>query len=73
MIGTTNWWRCYLWRANPPTWSECHFRPPQRLRRLAECSRKAQSAYGEEEVGVVIKAPRMGWSRYQYAGVGPRS
>src|SRR5262245_18439587 len=38
MIGTTNWRRRYLWRANPPTLSECHFRPPQRLRRLAESS-----------------------------------
>ena len=28
MIGTANWWRRYLWRANPPTWFVCHFRPP---------------------------------------------
>src|SRR5262245_42676247 len=41
MIGTANWRRRYLWRANPPTWSECHFRPPQRLRRLAESSLNA--------------------------------
>jgi hypothetical protein len=27
MIGTANWWRRYLWRANPPPWSVCHFRP----------------------------------------------
>jgi len=44
MIGTTNCWRRYLRRANLSTWSACHFRPPQRLRRLAESSRKTASS-----------------------------
>jgi hypothetical protein len=44
MIGTANWWRRYLWRANPPTSSVCHFRP-RNAAQAAESSRCRQRAH----------------------------